>query len=139
MAFAGTRNTDLGTRSGTLGKDAQKEGGGTLGLGAELQELEGRGCGLGGGAKGGTSPSSTAARATSPLASVWGRRDGGRYLAGKKLSLLARAGDGSGGGGGLPVRVAWGRGGEAASASELRHTGPGIWEPDPRAGSWWRR
>ena len=59
---------------------------------------------------------------------------------GRELFLLARSGDGSGGGGGVSVRVAWGRGREAAAAaSELRHTGPGCWVLEIRAGSWRRR
>lgn len=51
---------------------------------------------------------------------------------GRELAPLARVGDGRGGGG-VSVRAAWGRGGEAAAAataaSELRHTGPGRREP----------
>lgn len=71
---------------------------------------------------------------------------GGTSRAGRKLAPLARVGDGRGGGGGVSVRAAWGRGGEAAAtaaatavASELRHTGPGRREPESSAGSWWRR
>lgn len=68
---------------------------------------------------------------------------GGTSRAGRELAPLARVGDGRGGGG-VSVRAAWGRGGEAAAAtaaaaSELRHTGPGRREPESSAGSWWRR
>lgn len=55
---------------------------------------------------------------------------------GRELAPLARVSDGRGG---VSVRAAWGRGGEAAAASELRHTGPGRREPERSAGSWRRR
>lgn len=68
---------------------------------------------------------------------------GGTSRAGRELAPLARVGDGRDGGGGVSVRAAWGRGGEAAAtaaaASELRHTGQGRREPESSAGSWWRR
>lgn len=70
-------NGPPGLGVGALGKNAEKTRGGSLGLGADLQELEGRGCGIGGGAEGGASQSSTAAHATSPLACVWREGVGG--------------------------------------------------------------
>lgn len=76
-----------------------------------------------------------------PQRASGGTGRGGTSRAGRELAPLARVGDGRGGG--LSVRAAWGRGREAAAtaatASELRHTGPGRREPESSSGSWWRR
>lgn len=142
-AFARTPQAGSGNLGKGAGKGCREAGGGALG-GRAYGGVGGRGPRLGGGATGGVQPSFSAARATSPSASVWGEPAGeGTRRAGRELlAPLARVGGGRGGGGGVSVRAAWGRGGEAAAAaaaSELRHTGPGRREPERSAGSWRRR
>lgn len=137
------RRQVLGIWERARGKGAGKQGAGPWG-GRAYGGVWGRGPRLEGGATGGVQPSFSAARATSPSASVWGEPAGeGTRRAGRELlAPLARVGGGRGGGGGVSVRAAWGRGGEAAAAaaaSELRHTGPGRREPERSAGSWRRR
>lgn len=122
-----------------LGKGTGKRGAGS---GGGPMGHRGGARGLGAGPRAGSDRVSPLRAPRLPQRTSGGTGRGGTSRAGRELAPLARVGDGRGGGG-VSVRAAWGRGGEAAAtaaaASELRHTGPGRREPESSAGSWWRR
>lgn len=122
-----------GCREGKPGKQEAGPGGGSMGI-------EGVVRGSGAGPRAGSNRVSSLRAPRLPQRACGGAGRGGNSRVGRELAPLARVGDGRGG---VSVRAAWGRGGEAAAAvaaaSELRHTGPGRREPERSAGSWWRR